>query len=97
MAFTVTRHATVYRLWRDDELLDALRDHVATGWIANIVGGPGPGPGDPPTWGIRFQRGTDQHASESLNQVVVSDTAVIQILDPQDYAVAYPDNPLPQE
>lgn len=86
MALTITRTATVYRLWDNDDLRELFTLHADVGWVCSLVC-------SADGWGVRLQNAsTRQLISAVLGDVVVSDLVTVESQSVAVYNVAHPDD-----
>ncbi|CAN5147846.1 hypothetical protein BH11ACT6_BH11ACT6_35020 [soil metagenome] len=104
MAFEVLKPARVYRLFNDADLLEVIRDHNAEPqWHVSVIPAtmcvPAPPDAAPGELGLRFYKDPSDKPIDVPcdGMVIVSDLTNILSLTVDDYADAYPDNPLPED
>lgn len=90
MPLTITRTASVYRLWDDADIRECFAVHADAGWVCSLVCAK---ENDTVVWAVRLQHSESrQLISASVDDVVVSDGVTVQALTVADYNTANPDN-----
>lgn len=92
MPLTITRTATVYRLWDNDDLRELFNTHAPSGWVCSLVCHYEDGA---TVWGVRLQNNdTRQLLSAHLDHLVVSDLVTVTTQTVADYNLANPEQPI---
>ena len=90
MPITISRLASVYRLWDNDDLRECFADHAAVGWVCSLAAYR---EGDTVVWSVGLQNNASRvQLTAGLGDVVVSDLVTVEALSVAVYNAAHPDD-----